>query len=213
MFAIAPIIATPSLAPTAPVGRQLAGEASPELQHSTFAPAEEPQAARQSVNQRDPDERRNAQIERERLTRTAPESSGKTPHQDEDVVEWRFSRAAADDASELSSFNKPSGSREVPADALRQIEAQSQYRSRLANGGADEDAVLNRAAAAQRPATDVQAMMTAARDAKKEERRERERQEITELVSERSIRLNQRLLEIALSTDELDVGELISRRV
>lgn len=196
MLVFSPATYAINAAPYASLGRQAVGEENTELKRTTFPPAQQLEQAAHSLNRRSLDEQRNFEIERDRLmrfragihrdgaTNEPPVGSGELPND--------YSDDAAQPLMFQASFERD------------QVLKQVQF---------GQESLESRGALAEEGNYSLALELREARErAERDEEAERMRREVMDLVARRSIQLNQRLLEIALSHDEVDVGEILNYR-
>ena len=210
MFSILSSSSVGSLGAVTAPSRVTVGLEDRDLAQSSFKPVVQlAESAATSFRPEDSSQFRDYPSEDQRLTvqRLLRERAG--VFADESVFSSRQSNSIdSDQAAEIRQIAL-SGRR--ISDVLSQISAQARY---VRDDGALEIEENVSSAVAPLSLSDRAELRAEQRsEAEKEKSARRERQEIMALVAERSIRLNQLLVELAMSRDELDVGDIISQHV
>lgn len=191
MLVFSPATYAINAAPYASLGRQVVGQENAELKATSFPPAQQLEQAAHSLNRRSLDEQRNLEIERDRLI--------------------RYRATIVHDHAHAESSEDPISGEAGLSSFLSQAAFERQQLTDMARFHRAADSVdqVKEGISASIPSFQLQEERE--RQAK-EAQSSRLRQEIMGLVARRSIQLNQRLLEIALSPNEMGVGEILNYR-
>lgn len=212
MFTITPISHAITMAPFVSLGRQPVSQESADLKSSSFAPTEQPVEVLSVINQRAPHERRNNEAERDRLTllpfkppvnHTAAKLIGRDVTSDltnlaEDESSVR-NFLEVNELSQLSLLAHKALSTDDLGLSNERPQSHASFMEEANIAPFQKDTEQRRV---QLQADDVVAAKA-----------HRIRRELMSLVDEPSIQLHQRLMEITLSSGELNVGEIVNSRV
>lgn len=209
MFTITPISHAITMAPFVSLGRQPVSQESADLKSSSFAPTEQPVEVLSVINQRAPHERRNNEAERDRLTLLP----FKPPvnHPATELIGRDLTGDLTEDESSVRNFLEVN---ELSQLSLLAQKALSTDDLGLGNERPQSHAsFMEEANIAPFQKDTEQRRVQLQADDVVAAKAHRIRRELMSLVDEPSIQLHQRLMEITLSSGELNVGEIVNSRV
>lgn len=209
MFTITPISHAITMAPFVSLGRQPVSQESADLKSSSFAPTEQPVETLKVINQRAPHERRNNEAERDRLTLLP----FKPPvnHPTAELIGRDVTGGLTEDESSVRNFLEVN---ELSQLSLLAHKALSKDDLGLSNERPQSHtSFMEEANIAPFQKDTEQRRVQLQADDVVAAKAHRIRRELMSLVDEPSIQLHQRLMEITLSSGELNVGEIVNSRV
>lgn len=209
MFTITPISHAITMAPFVSLGRQPVSQESADLKSSSFAPTEQPVEVLSVINQRAPHELRNNEAERDRLTLLP----FKPPvnHPAAELIGRDVAGDLTEDESSVRNFLEVN---ELSQLSLLAHKALSTDNLGLSNERPQSHAsFMEEANIAPFQKDTEQRRVQLQADDVVAAKAHRIRRELMSLVDEPSIQLHQRLMEITLSSGELNVGEIVNSRV